>query len=175
VKQPLKDHSKYEELEALARVSGPLHELLETIVQECGGTYRGAPRKSYDRCVQKVKQDYGGDYSRLLDLERGMGLFEDADDMLKCLQRLHEKRPSLSQVMEVMKVPISIKVVRCKDRLNKPLESGYRDILLNVCEERSGFVAELQLVFSKIADIKSQSHRCYELGRVMELAWPLAK
>ena len=62
-----------------------------------------------------------------------------------------------------------MRVLRCKDRLNCPLASGYRDILLNVREEQSGFVAELQLNFHKIAQIKSQSHRFYELMRVMKL------
>jgi len=59
-------------------------------------------------------------------------------------------------------------VLRCKDRLNSPLSSGYRDILLNVYDVESGFVAELQLNFMKIAQIK---HRFYKLIRVMDIKW----
>jgi len=176
-----------EELEQLAssRLCGRLHAHLKMIVEKCGGTYDCAPRKSYQRCVQKVEQEYGNDYSKLLDLERATGCFEQAGDMLQCLRRLQEEveerfsslssssfvSPSSSPSSSSLSPSsaCSLRVVRCKDRLNKPLESGYRDILLNVCEVQSGFVMELQLNFHKIAQIKSQTHRFYEMVRVMEL------
>jgi len=66
---------------------------------------------------------------------------------------------------------VLLRVLRCKDRLNSPKSSGYRDILLNVCDVESGFVAELQLNFVKIAQINCQSHRFYELIRVMDIKW----
>lgn len=124
-----------------------------------------------DRCVEKVMKEYGGDFSKLLDLERATGLFEQAEDMLRCLRRVQEEPSSSLSSSSASSSSSTMRVLRCKDRLNKPLDSGYRDILLNVCEVQSGFVAELQLNFHKIAQIKSQSHRFYELVRVMELQW----
>lgn len=84
--------------------------------------------------------------------------------MLQCLQRVQGGQSHKAASGEVQ-------VLRSKDRLNHPLASGYRDILLNVCDVQSGFVAELQLNFHQIAHIKSQTHRFYELARVMELQW----
>jgi len=79
-----------EELEQLAtaKLCGKLHAYLKSLVEECGGTYVSAIRKSYERCVQKVEQECDGDYSRLLDVERATGLFEQAEDMLLCLRRV---------------------------------------------------------------------------------------
>jgi len=190
-----------EELQQLATATlcGRLHTYLKSLVEECGGTYMWTPRKSYERCVQKVEQDCEGDFSRLLDVERATGLFEQAEDMLLCLRRVSRgggqgegRAGQESSSSVVVHVPSSVdsptsssssvtppsprgllpfRVLRCKDRLNSPLASGYRDILLNVCDVESGFVAELQLNFHKIAQIKSQSHRFYELIRVMDIKW----
>jgi len=176
VRQPLKQcegKGTMEELQQLATATlcGRLHTYLKALVEECGGTYMCAPRKSYERCVQKVEQDCGGDYSRLLDVERATGLFEQAEDMLLCLRRLREGEgdqgqgerkpqdpPSPSSSSVVVHVPSSssvvspflsstpspralppllLRVLRCKDRLNLPLLSGYRDILLNVWSQAS--------------------------------------
>jgi len=203
-----------EELEQLAKAGARLHSWLKTIVEECGGKYECAIRKAPERCVQKVEQEYEGDYSKLLDVERATGLFEQAEDMLLCLRKVRggegqqgqreeadgdqgeskqrhiQQSPSSSSssAMVVHLSPVSppvlssssssssssefpLRVLRCKDRLNSSLSSGYRDILLNVCDVPSGFVAELQLNFVKIAQIKSQSHRFYELIRVMDIKW----
>lgn len=79
--------------------------------------------------------------------------------MLRCLQRVRKRSKwgssnklnnnSCSNQVLVFLVSL-LTALRCKDRLNSPLESGYRDVLLNVCDVHSGFV-ELQLNFSKIA------------------------
>jgi len=185
VRQPLEQcegKGNMEELEQLAKGSDRLHAQLKAMVEECGGKYECAIRKAYERCVQKVEQDYGGDYSKLLDLERATGLFEQAEDMLQCLQTLmgedrgqNEHKHSMTTDLLPPVAPLVLRVLRCKDRLNSPLSSGYRDILLNVYDVKSGFVVELQLNFVKIAQIKSQSHRFYELIRVMDIKWAAAK
>ena len=58
-------------------------------------------------------------------------------------------------------------VVRAKDRFNKPLDSGYRDMLLNVRLEGSDHVGELQLHLRTIIDIKEAAHRTYALMRAV--------
>jgi hypothetical protein len=102
-----------------------------------------------------VGTDYDGDFTRLLDFERGTGSSESAEFFHDCLLEFQR-----SQVFEI---------VRLKDRLNSPLESGYRDVLLNVRDNNSAFVVELQLVLTKMADLKSQVHRFYELSRQLQL------
>jgi glycerol-3-phosphate cytidylyltransferase-like family protein len=151
--QPCED---LESLDGLAdRAGGRLHECLRAIVIGQHGEYVRADRKSKLRSQQKIDDDYDGDCSRLLDMERSMGLFHACDDFDECISELQSSKV--------------VRLVRAKDRLNAPLESGYRDILLNVQDVQTGFVAELQLSFHKIAGIKSQAHRLYELARVMKL------
>jgi len=88
--------------------------------------------------------------------------------MLLCLQRVRGGGQGEGQSSATLPPPrVLLRVQRCKDRLNSPLSSGYRD----VCDVESDFVAELQLNFVKIAQIKSQSHRFYELIRVMDIKW----
>jgi len=54
---------------------------------------------------------------------------------------------------------------RCKDRLNKPVTGGYRDILLNFgCK---GFIGELQLTLQRLWDCKELAHRTHEIQRVL--------
>jgi len=183
VRQPLQQHEgkgSMEELKSLsnARLCARLHASLKAIVEECGGAYLCAPRKSFEHCVQKVEQEYKGDYGKLLDLERATGLFEQAENMLRCVKRVQgEIIGGGSVTLHTHQSPSSpssssssVRVVRFKDRMNVPLgDSGYRDLMLNVCDQESGFVVKLQLNFHKIAQIKSQTHRFYELMRVMEL------
>lgn len=155
VVQPLQSVSM-EALSALANAGGSrLHSELKALIEKYGGKYVGASRKSEHRSVQKVQHECGGDYRKLLDLERCTGLFEDAQEMLACLTQLSARH--------------RLQLVRLKDRLNTPLKSGYRDALMNVCDMQSGFIGEVQLNFGEIAQIKSQTHRFYEMVRVMEL------
>jgi len=58
-----------------------------------------------------------------------------------------------------------IMLLRCK------VTSGYRDILLNISDAKSGFVAELQLNFPMIHEIKGKEHRISKLVRVLKLPW----
>jgi serine/threonine protein kinase len=155
VRQPISSPGSFEALDALASKAPRLHENLEKIVVESGGRYIRGPRKLQHRLTQKVTTDYRGDYACLLDLERGTGSSESDEFFQRCLVKLRD-----SDVFAI---------VRVKDRLNNPLESGYRDVLLNIQEKSSGFVVELQLVLTKMADLKSQVHRFYELSRQMQL------
>ena len=52
-----------------------------------------------------------------------------------------------------------IQVVRVKDRINEPLDSGYRDVLLNLKVAGSDMVMELQLHLRDIVELKEIGHR----------------
>jgi len=145
----------FAELETLAdKAAKPFHTAMRSLVEHCGGTYVEGPRKKLDRTRQKVEEELQGDYSRMLDLERGTGLFRGPSDFERCLTELtaHPR----------------YEMVRIKDRLTTSLESGYRDVLLNVRDREWHFIFELQLNFDKMAAMKSQTHRFYELSRVMK-------
>ena len=109
--------------------------------------------KGVDRIQDKVESDYGGDYSRICDVVRASGIFRTSRQFAEALRQLR-KDPKLQ-------------IVRCKDRLNHPVD-GYRDVLLNVqlsgqSDER--IVGELQFHFKAIIDIKSTAHVSYAMKR----------
>ena len=70
-----------------------------------------------------------------------------------------------------------IQVVRVKDRINEPLDSGYRDVLLNLKVAGSDMVMELQLHLRDIVDLKEIGHRtvrtCVASLLSLSLSFPL--
>ena len=56
---------------------------------------------------------------------------------------------------------VPIRVIRVKDRVSEPLESGYRDVLLNVVVDGCDMVMELQLHLRDVIAIKKIGHRTY--------------
>ena len=57
--------------------------------------------------MQKVEQEYEGDYSKLLDLERATGLFEQSEDVLHCLQRMARGARQAEESKLVLHLPSS--------------------------------------------------------------------
>ena len=61
-------------------------------------------------------------------------------------------------------------MIRTKDRITHPLDSGYRDVLMNVVvPSTDGLVVELQLHLHEIVSIKPAQHKVYSLFRVLGL------
>ena len=70
-------------------------------------------------------------------------------------------------------------VLRVKDRVSRPLASGYRDVLLNVGVKGCDLVAELQLHFEDVIAVKVRArcplpvpHSPCSIYRCSELAKP---
>lgn len=51
--------------------------------------------------------------------------------------------------------------------MNKSKKSGYRNLLLNFRCQQLQFVFELQLTLEEMAQTNSESHRLYEMSRVL--------
>ena len=120
-------------------------------MQTAGGEYRRGNRKAAPRRDDKVRQDYGGDYSRLVDLERGAGVFGDVGAAKALLAALRD--------------PGDLLLRRFKDRVSQPLPSGFRDLLASVEDPDSGLVGELQVTFSRFNLLTSQAHKMHVLAR----------
>lgn len=74
VRQPFRDQSS---LEAAAKSENDqIHAILRSVVEANGGKYEEGPLKGTDRLCDKVHGDYDGDFSRILDVVRGTGLFQ---------------------------------------------------------------------------------------------------
>ena len=129
------------------------HQAIQPLVESVGGTYVAGKVKDRQRCTFKVENEYAGDARRLVDVIRGAGVFTSCTDMYKMIQTMESSS--------------TISILRCKDRINKPLDSGYRDVILNVsltsCTDSEPHVAELQLRLQPIHDLYAQSHRTYEI------------
>lgn len=109
--------------------------------------------KSAARAREKVEQDYGGDWSKLLDPVRcslACDTFDEVHDTLKQLQ---------ASGMKLARKP--------KDRFTHPTEEGYRDCLLNVTMP-NGLVGEVQLHVKSMLQAKSAGHKWYEIQRTLE-------
>ena len=86
----------------------------------------------------------------MVDVVRASGLFDEAPGMQKMLE-------------EAIK---HLEMVRAKDRLNNPLPTGYRDLLLNV--RFRDHVCELQLHVKAIHAHKELAHEHYDYQRVID-------
>ena len=73
-------------------------------------------------------------------------------------------------IMALLNPGGDIQVVRIKDRINNPLDSGYRDVLLNLVVKGSPVVMELQLHLKDVIALKEGGHRIY--GEPGPCTWP---
>ena len=146
---------------ALGSTGGELfHRILLQLVTKGGmGSYCQGPMKEKDRCMSKVENDYGGDSRYLVDILRGTVTFDACGEMEKFLS--------------LLKTSTNIRIIRCKDRVNNPGPSEYRDVLLNIIvgtgdNETNIFqVGELQLHFKSMYKLKDTDHRTYDINRML--------
>jgi hypothetical protein len=87
---------------------------------------------------------YGGDVSLLLDLARNAMVFPSLDDLNAAVDAIGSKH----------------KIVRIRDRIAEPTETGYRDIALNV-QVSNDHIATMRLLPGPILEAKSQGHKLY--------------
>lgn len=121
--------------------------------QKPGGMLFIASLKGAERAQEKVTADYGGDWSRLLDVVRCTIAVDSLDDLKGVSDRLQ-------QAGMVMAKPE-------KDRFKKPTAEGYRDILMNV-RLPNGIIAEVQLNVKGMLRAKNEGHKFYEASRSIQ-------
>ena len=135
-------------------IAPKFHSVLLGIVEAGGGRYKEGPNKTRSRAIEKIEKDYNGNPRKLVDVVRASAIFTTFVQLALFVEVLLGEGCALL-------------VVRAKDRFNYPLDSGYRDMLLNVKLEGSEHVGELQLHLQSIIDIKEAAHRTYALMRAV--------
>ena len=115
-----------------------------------GGMLFIAPVKGKKRAAEKVEQDYGGDWSQLLDPVRCSIAVDSYDDLKAALGALQKGGLKLAR--------------QPKDRFAKPLDCGYRDLMLNVTLP-NGLIGEVQLHVKPMLAAKEAGHAHYEVER----------
>ena len=116
--------------------------------------------KPIARATVKANDKYGGRFDSLTDIARMMFICEDVTTMITVLTFIHDNAQWT--------------IIRIKDRLHRyhdpEATGGYRDMLLNVRDQTSGHIAEIQITFRSFFTIKSGGgHAVYKLARLLEL------
>ena len=113
-----------------------------------------APPKGVARAEEKVKADYGGDWSKVGDLVRASVAVDSVKDVRAVIDRLKARGAVIARTP--------------KDRMSQPTATGYRDLLLNV-RYPSGHVGELQIHLKPMLQAKGgEGHKLYEAIRTIE-------
>ena len=118
-----------------------------------GGMLFIAPLKGEKRAKEKVEADYGGDWSQLRDVVRCSVAVDTMDDIQDALKQLKASGMELAQ--------------QPKDRFNKPLPVGYRDLLMNV-RFPNGTIGEVQIHLKSMLVAKGEGHKPYEVMRSVD-------
>lgn len=118
-----------------------------------GGMLFIAPLKGEKRAAEKVASDYGGDWSQLRDVVRCSIAVDTMDDLKSTLDALKKNGLELAQ--------------KPKDRFNKPLPVGYRDLMM-IAKAPNGMCMEVQLHVKAMLAAKEEGHHYYEIERTLD-------
>ena len=123
-------------------------------IRELGGEPHLRPgEKDRVRALDKIMGDYGGDASRLNDLLGAKIQFDTVADLYRALADI-----------QTIAARHGVEVVSFKDRLQKPVPSGYRDAQLTV-RMPNGHIGELRLHLRSIDEVAAYEHSLYEARR----------
>lgn len=114
-----------------------------------------AALKGRDRLTQKVTDEYKGDPSLVGDVVRGTVAVDSIYDIDGVLDNLKSAGVVLAR--------------EPKNRFDKPTDSGYRDLMMNI-RLPSGHIAELQVNTKAMFLAKDKGHKLYERERVLEVS-----
>lgn len=113
-----------------------------------------APLKSKGRALEKVFNEYKGDFSQIVDIVRASIVVNSEAALIQVASSLTKANKHYS-------------CVRLKNRFKEPLFNGYRDALYSIVMIVNGttHVCEVQLHLAPIIALKEKSHVCYEFFR----------
>lgn len=128
---------------------------IKALAERLGAEAKTAPVKSMKRSVEKLYDD---------EAETGQ---PSQPDGIKDLVRASIVVRSEEEVADaIAAVRETLDVVRVKDRFAKPLDTGYRDVLMNV-RLPDGLMAELQIHIPEMLAAKELGHLLYEIERAL--------
>lgn len=108
--------------------------------------------KDLERTLEKVNNDYQGDFKKVLDLLRGSIVADNLVTLRLAIKQFNQY----------------YKIVQTKNRFKNPLDSGYRDFLEVFYDEEAKIYGEMQFHLSLIYDFKEQAHGFYEKIRSIQ-------
>jgi Region found in RelA / SpoT proteins len=108
--------------------------------------------KAKERAIEKVDGEYKGKAEYLLDIAGSKVVYETTADLYRSLEKFANK----------------FEIVRFKDRIIKPLENGYRDILMNI-KMKNGHIVEFRLHLKAMDEAAQAGHDLYKQRRTLEI------
>lgn len=151
-----KVHQKIKNLNLLYQYAKDSKEEFDSILNEIASENKTVailtPLKDRKKAAEKVKLEYKGDASYILDIIRGAIIAQRLRDINSILKSIKKR----------------FKIVRIIDRINNPTVLGYRDIVINI-ELNSGLIAEIQIWLKELAHIKRYTgHIIYDLFKKID-------
>lgn len=154
VKKAIQNSNNLDELYKAAKIADKeLKEVTEIFAQETKGIpgFRDG-LKSRERALEKINSDYLGDASKLLDIAGSKVVYKKLDEVYDALKRFNQ----------------NFEIIKIKDRIQRPLSSGYRDILMNI-RMKNGHIVEFRLHLEEMDNVANGiGHRLYEKQRNLE-------
>lgn len=146
-----KDVKNIKDLYALNRAAeGEFKSLMQDLQQELGGTLKQRPYiKKEKRVREKVKNEYGGDYSYVTDIWAASLIFPNEEELLAAFEKIKKHD----------------EVIWINDRWKNPLPQGYKDIQFCLILS-NGAIVELQLHHQAAFELNTTiDHSIYEFVR----------
>ena len=161
-------------MEAVYEVAEDLSMHWESFVRDLGSAVgledeqiKVAPLKGQVRAREKVRDDYSGNWRKLVDVNRA-SLIVSSEEQLVAIAEFMANTKEL-QAMSPTAAEVKPTVLQLKNRFKHALFNGYRDALYSVQLMLPGsslvFVCELQVHLDKIIKLKKESHVYYEFFR----------
>lgn len=125
---------------------------LREIASKLGGEAKTAPVKGGARLLEKHVLENGGQTELMRDLVRGSIVVKSVDDVPAAIEAVRAAFPLVEG--------------RLKNRFEKPLSTGYRDVLMNV-HLPGGLQGEVQIHIPEMIAAKSVGHKVYDVSRSM--------
>lgn len=108
--------------------------------------------KSFERTIEKINNDYHGDFKKVLDLIRGSIVADNLVTLRLAIKEFNNY----------------YKIAQTKNRFRQPLESGYRDFLEIFYDEEANLYGEMQFHLRSIFVFKEEAHALYQKIRSIE-------
>ena len=133
------------------------HPIVWKVLQSIAGSnvqVKDGGLKTEESAQRKLKDEYGGDASRLKDLVRFSMIADDPRHLIEIMNQLQNLQ--------------GWKMMSCKNKYASPTPLGYRD--LNTCFRvplRNNYLlCEIQFHLKKVVEVKEKAHEFYENIRV---------
>lgn len=114
--------------------------------------------KGRERALEKINSDYVNPVTKepeanlLVDIAGSKIVYDKLSNLYKALEKVNKE----------------YKILRIKDRIQTPVDSGYRDILMNL-EMKNGHIVEFRLHLKEIDEVAAnRGHKLYQQRRTLD-------